>query len=429
MTQNYDQQFKKTQKQIEAIKLLAGNAKNIMLYGGSRSGKTLILCYAMIVRASKVKSRHAILRQRFNHAKRSIWLDTLKKVNSIAFPDLKPKLNNTDLYLTLANGSEIWVGGLDDEKNVEKILGNEYSTIYFNECSQIEYSSVQIARTRLAEKNELKKKTYYDQNPPTKSHWSYWLFEKHIDPIDEAPLPNPEDYASLLMNPQDNIENIDEEYLNLLSKMPEKDKNRFLLGLYNDESDGQVYYAFKREDHVKPVEKDFGTIFIGMDFNVDPMTATVMQYIDKTFYVFDEVYLNNSDTYKMAEALKAKGYAGAKIIPDSTGANRKTSGASDFQILKEYGFTIVHTRNPFVTDRVNNVNRLLSNNKIIIDPKCKKLINDLEKVSWKDNKLDQSGDNKHLTHISDSLGYACWSLDTFLKSTSKVEFQTQGRQR
>lgn len=428
MTQNSNV-FKKTDKQKEAIRLLTSNTKNIMLYGGSRSGKTLILCYAILVRAAKTKSRHAILRQKFNHAKRSIWLDTLKKTISIAFPNLKPKENNTDLYLKLANGSEVWVGGLDDEKNVEKILGNEYSTIYFNECSQIEYSSIQIARTRLAEKNILKKKTYYDQNPPTKSHWSYWLFEKKIDPIDEVPLENPEDYASMIMNPQDNIENIDEEYLNLLSKMPEKERNRFLLGLYNDESDGQVYYAFRREQHVTNIEKDIGTIFIGMDFNVDPMTATIIQYLDNCIYVLDEVYLNNSDTFKMTEALKQKGYSGALIIPDSTGANRKTSGHSDFKILQDAGFKIVPTRNPFVMDRVNNVNRLFSNNKIFIDPKCKKLINDLEKVSWKDNKLDQSGENKHLTHISDSLGYACWHLDTFHKSTAKVEFQTQGRRR
>lgn len=423
MTQN----FKKTEKQIEAIKLLGSEAKNIMAYGGSRSGKTFILVYAIIVRASKVKSRHVILRQNFSHAKRSIWLDTLKKVLAIAFPNLKPKPNSTDLYLTLANGSEIWVGGLDDEKNVEKILGNEYSTIYFNECSQIPYSSIQIAKTRLAEKNELTKKTYYDENPPTKSHWSYWLFEKHLDPIDEVPLTDPHNYVSILMNPKDNMDNIDEDYLNLLSKMPEKERKRFLDGLFNDESDGAVYYSFNRASHVAPVNRAPGTIFIGMDFNVDPMTAVIFQYIDSTFYVIDEVYLNNSDTYKMAFELKAKGFAGCKIIPDSTGANRKTSGSSDFNILRESGFVIESTRNPFVGDRVNNVNRLLQAGRIIIDPKCRKLINDLEKVSWKNNELDQSGSSKHLTHISDCLGYGCWKLDPFNRPVPKIEFISPGR--
>lgn len=414
-------EFKKTPKQIEATQIMASGARNIMLYGGSRSGKTFILCRNVVLRAAKEpNSRHAILRKNFNHAKRSLVLDTLPKVFSICFPDLKPHLNKTDYYYTLANGSEIWIGGLDDQDRVEKILGNEYSTMYFNECSQLDYSSVQIARTRLAQKNGLVKKTYYDENPPTKSHWSYWLFEKKLDPVADEPLSNPEDYVSLLMNPQDNIENIDEEYLKLLAQMPEKERNRFMLGLFNDESEGQVYYSFRRDVHVKPLERKQGTIFVGMDFNVNPMTAVVFQLINNQFCVIDEVYLENSDTFKMTDELKRKGYGGARVMPDSTGRNRKTSGQSDFDILKSAGFVIESTFNPFVGDRINNTNRLLSLGRVLIDPKCKKLINDLEKVTWKDNKPDQSGENKMLTHISDALGYGLWKLDPFVKSESKV---------
>jgi hypothetical protein len=48
--------FNKTDKQKEAIKLLSGPAKRIMLFGGSRSGKTAILIYALFVRALKKKA-------------------------------------------------------------------------------------------------------------------------------------------------------------------------------------------------------------------------------------------------------------------------------------------------------------------------------------------------------------------------------------
>jgi PBSX family phage terminase large subunit len=414
-------EFKKTTKQGEAVKLLSSSARNLMLYGGSRSGKTFILCYSVVVRAAKEpNSRHIILRKNFNHAKRSIWLDTLPKVLNVAFPNLRPRQNKTDFYLTLDNGSEIWVGGLDDSDRVEKILGNEYSTMYFNECSQIDYASIQLARTRLAQKNKLAKKTYYDMNPPTKSHWSYWLFEKGLDPESNEPLETPTDFASMLMNPFDNLDNIDADYIKLLEAMPEKEKNRFLLGLFNDESEGAVYYSFRRDDHVKPVSKLAGSIFVGMDFNVNPMTAVVFQHINNNFHIIDEVYLENSDTYKMADELKRRGYTGARVIPDSTGRNRKTSGQSDFDILKQSGFTIENTFNPFVGDRINNTNRLLASGRVIIDPKCKKLINDLEKVVWKDNKPDQSGANKMLTHISDALGYGLWKLEPFAKPDLRV---------
>ena len=405
-------EFKLTEKQCEAVKLLSSPARHIMLFGGSRSGKTFLAVRALIIRASKEKSRHVILRLNFNHIKTSIWLDTLPKVLKISFPDLTVEWNKTDYYITLPNGSEVWVGGLDDEKRVEKILGKEYSTMYFNECSQIPYKSIQIALTRLAEKNSLKKKAYYDQNPPGKKHWSYWLFEKKLDPVDNIPVETSR-YASILMNPKDNIDNIDPEYITeILDNLPEAQRKRFKDGEFSVDDDGAAYYAFDRDKIVKEIDKSYqvGQRCIGMDFNVQPMTAVVGHYINKKFYVMSEAFLENSDTFKMSTHLIKNGHRGANIYPDSTGSNRKTSGISDHQILEKDGFKIQFTRNPLVVDRVNNLNRLLREERIIIDPSCRKLINDLEKVSWKDGALDQKTD-KMVTHISDALGYWCWALD------------------
>lgn len=386
-----------------------------MLYGGSRSGKTFISVYALIVRACKEKSRHVILRLNFNHIKTSIWLDTLPKVLKIAFPDLSVEWNKTDYYISMPNGSEIWVAGLDDEKRVEKILGKEYSTIYFNECSQIPYKSIQVALTRLAEKNGLKKKAYYDENPPSKKHWSYWLFIKKIDPIDNIPV-DPEKYASLLMNPGDNLQNIDEDYITeVLDNLSETQKKRFRDGEFTSDDDGVAYYAFDRERHVKEIDKRVmsGQQLVGMDFNVNPMTAVISHYSNRSFYIFDEAFLENSDTFKMSDHLIRNGHKGANIYPDSTGKNRKTSGKSDHLILQESGFRVQYTRNPLVFDRVNNINRLFMENRIIISPNCKKLINDLEKVSWKDGQLDQKTDSM-VTHISDALGYLCWAIEPLM---------------
>lgn len=402
-------EFKKNEKQIEAINLLGGPQKHTFLYGGSRSSKTFTFIYAMIVRGSKAKSRHVILREHFNHAKTSIWMDTLPKVLQLCFPDLPVRWNKSDYFITLPNGTEIWIGGLDDVKRVEKILGKEYSTIFFNECSQLQYTSVAIALTRLAEKNDLINKAFYDANPPSKKHWLYWLFIKKVNPIESEPLEKPHNYQSMLMNPIDNLENIDPEYLDMLKSLPEKERNRFLHGVFNESDDGLAYYAFSAEKHVDDtIRKGPGTLYIGMDFNVMPMTATISQVVNGCLHVFDEVFLENSDTFKMSSTLLRKGYSG-QVIPDSTGKNRKTSGKSDHQILKDNGFAVMTTRNPFVTDRVNNINRLLDNGKIKIHPRCKKLINDLNKVSWKDNKLDQKSDPM-LTHISDCIGYTAWKL-------------------
>jgi phage terminase large subunit len=333
---------------------------------------------------------------------------------SLRFPGLPYKENKTDYYIELPNGSEVWIAGLDDAKRVEKILGKEYSTLYFNECSQISYKSIQVALTRLAEKNELTKKAYFDENPPSKKHWSYWLFFKHIDPIDNKPV-HKKSYSHILMNPEDNIENIDKDYLTeVLDKLSDADKDRFKYGKFAEEDDGQAYYAFNRDKHVTDFNPQLrGTTLVGMDFNVSPMTAVICAYQNGIFYVFDEAFLGEkgwADTFKMTAYLKEKGYSGAKIYPDSTGKNRRTSGKSDHLILEEAGFYVERTFNPLVIDRVNNINRLLTQDRIKIHESCHKLITDLEKVSWKDGVLDQKSD-KTLTHISDALGYLCWGID------------------
>jgi hypothetical protein len=215
------------------------------------------------------------------------------------------------------------------------------------------------------------------------------------------------------MNPVDNLANIDPEYISeILNNLPEAQRKRFKDGEFSSDDDGSAYYAFNRETHTLPLDQSLfiGQRLIGMDFNVQPMTAVVAHYINKKFYVLSEAFLENSDTFKMSTHLIRNGHKGANIYPDSTGANRKTSGISDHQILQNDGFKIQTTRNPLVVDRVNNINRLFREDRIIIDPSCKKLINDLEKVCWKDGSLDQKTD-KMLTHISDALGYLCWAID------------------
>lgn len=212
-----------------------------MLVGGSRSGKTFLLVYAILVRSLKCKSRHVILRKHFSHAKQSVWLDTIPKVIDLCFPALKGevKYNQTDWFLQIPNGSEIWVGGLDDKERTEKILGKEFSTIYFNESSEISYSSMNIAMTRLAEKNDLVKKIYFDCNPPKQSHWVYNMFIALRDHESNEPHSDPSDYASLFMNPVDNMANIDPDYIEkVLMKLPLKLRERFLEGRFGyDDTD------------------------------------------------------------------------------------------------------------------------------------------------------------------------------------------------
>lgn len=235
--------FRLTKKQEQQLELIASDATHIMAYGGSRSGKTFGFVRAVLIRALAHKSRHAMLRYRFNHIKASIVLDTLPKVMELCFPGVADncKLDKTDWYYTLPNGSEIWFGGLDDKERTEKILGQEYATLYLNECSQIPYASRNMAITRLAQKTPLRLKAYYDCNPPGMAHWTYRLFVEKRDPDRRTAVANPMNFAALMMNPQDNAENVPASYLEELQGMSEAMRRRFWLGQFADVSESALW--------------------------------------------------------------------------------------------------------------------------------------------------------------------------------------------
>lgn len=243
--------FKLTAKQIEAQAVFVGIAIYILLVGGSRSGKTFLILRNMVMRALKAPdSRHVMFRLRFNSIKASVVLDTFPKVMRLAFPQVDFKLDKTDWYATFPNGSQIWFAGLDDKERTEKILGMEFATIAFNECSQIPYASIELALTRLAQQVDqvvdgnaktMKPKAYFDENPPSKAHWSYRLFVQGIDPETKSPIRNPDDYAYFFIQPHDNIENISDGYISTLENMSGRMRRRFLEGKFGEAVSGALF--------------------------------------------------------------------------------------------------------------------------------------------------------------------------------------------
>lgn len=244
-------EFDFTAKQDEARRTVCKLFKFILLVGGSRSGKTFLILYCLILRAIKApNSRHAMFRLRFNSIKSSVILDTFPKVMRLCFPNVEVKLDKTDWYATFPNGSQLWFGGLDDKERTEKILGMEFVTIAFNECSQIPYNSVLMALTRLAQsvmqiiggkEQPMKPKAFFDENPPAKSHWSYRLFVQQIDPESKEPIRNPEEYGHFFLQPHDNAGNISNEYLTTLENMPGRMRRRFLEGKFGEDIAGALF--------------------------------------------------------------------------------------------------------------------------------------------------------------------------------------------
>ncbi len=306
--------FKKTARQVEAVKLLASAAIYILLFGGSRSGKTFIILFAIIVRAVKAPgSRHAVIRLHFNAVKQSIGLDTLPKVFQLCFPQLPYQLNKSDWCITLPNGSEIWLLGLDDKDRVDKILGKEFATIYFNESSELSWDAVETAITRLAQNcPEINNKIFFDCNPPSKVHWSYVLFIEKLHPVERTPLLHPGNYASMIMNPLDNVDNLPEGYIDEhLAGLSERKRQRFLLGIWLDDVEGALWTRDIINKYRVVNAPDLVRVVVG----VDP-AVTAKENSDYTGIVSAGI-AKDGHVYVLADAtIKGTPYEWAKVAID-----------------------------------------------------------------------------------------------------------------
>lgn len=175
---------------------------------------------------------------------------------------------------------------------------------------------------------------------------------------------------------------------------------------------GIIYYGFKREESVARHTNDIGVIHVGMDFNLDPMSAVLMTRKGDTLHIFDEIVMFGSNTDEMVAELRERYGNGTIVIyPDPASRQRKTSagGRTDLSILQNAGFEVrVRNSHAAVRDRINAVNsRLLSNDgqrRLYVDPKCKKVIESLERHTYKEGTSQPEKDG--FDHMNDALGYA-----------------------
>lgn len=185
---------------------------------------------------------------------------------------------------------------------------------------------------------------------------------------------------------------------------------------------GRVYYAFDRRETVRPCPYNaLLPLQVGMDFNVNPMSATLWQeQPDGDLWQIGEIVIPTSDTGEMARELKTRygkpeGFGHITVYPDPAGAQRKTSaqGKTDFSILREAGLTVcAMNAHPLVRDRVNLVNGkfLTADGKrhAFVDPSCRESIKCYEQLTYKEGTSDWDRSPEKslgLDHLPDATGY------------------------
>lgn len=190
-----------------------------------------------------------------------------------------------------------------------------------------------------------------------------------------------------------------------------------------------VYLSFDINRHVRSIQEisRHYPICWSWDFNIEPMACVIGQKIGGEFLIFDEIWLEEGSINEACETFLSR-YAGdcksniVYIYGDATGKARShQSRMSSYQIimnfLSEAGISYkmcVPESNPSQVDRINSVNQSLSGSEgksqVVIDPRCKELISDLETVVFGEGndikKSTRRGDPyRFRTHVSDAFGY------------------------
>jgi len=293
--------FRPTLRQREAIQLLKRPARYILLQGGSRSGKTTLIVYWCLHVCLKYPgARVLIARLHLSDLKISIINDTLPKVAYLMSENLgkyvESNYNKNENVLKFPNGSQLWLGGLSDKHRTEKILGTEFCFIYLAEITQIGYESFEMLCTRLAQKVGMRNRFAVDCNPAAKSHWGYWLFMKHQDPVDKTDK-NADQYATLIMNPYDNP-HLPEDYVESMSNYSLRNQQRFLRGEWLDDIEGALWkqeLIDRNRVNVKDVI-NFERIVLG----IDPAVTADKRSSNETGLIV--VGLTNKKGYVIADA-------------------------------------------------------------------------------------------------------------------------------
>jgi hypothetical protein len=101
----------------------ASRCEKAATFGGERRDPYQLKESWRLSQRARSFSQESLLPHHANAARASIALGTLPQVVQLCFPDMRLKEHRQDGYFALPNGSRVWVGGLDDDDRVEKILG------------------------------------------------------------------------------------------------------------------------------------------------------------------------------------------------------------------------------------------------------------------------------------------------------------------
>jgi phage terminase large subunit len=319
------------------------------------------------------------------------------------------KIKETDMSISFSNGSQIIMVGLDTE---EKLLSlNNISTVWVEEAYEVEQEKILQLNLRMrgaAKQQQL----ILSWNPISKHHYLY-----------DFSVVNPPNNSIYIHSVYKDNPFLSQEYIDALDEMAIRNPQKYRvygLGEWGVDSEGLIITNWRIEDF-EPL--DLAALGYehraGCDLGWIDKTAIIDSLYDrenKTIYVFNEFYKSGCQLSEIAAAIKEMNLTKTKLYVDS-------AEPRSIQYFKSEGINAVGANKG--RDSVKLGIMFLQDNTIIVHPKCKNFIMELENFSYIKSKLtgNFTEDTTHeFSHAIDACRYAYSDIytQTKLKSMNKA---------
>jgi len=362
---------------------------------GRRFGKSFLSMWEMARVARFPNKRVYYVAPSYRMAKQILWNQIKEELIKRRWVD---KINESDLTITLRNGSEI---GLRSADNYDSLRGISLDMVVLDEAAFMKEDVwTMVLRATLSDRNG---SALFISTPQGMGNWFYDLYTF---------AKNEEGWSAYQYTTIEGGNVTPEEVEAARGDLDPKTFQQEYEAKFTSTSNN-IYYAYAA-DNVKKFNDDIPThLHVGMDFNVGKMTSAVFAKCDGYIHQIDEIVLPNSNTEEMCQEIRNRYPENIiSVYPDPAGSARKTSssvGRTDHVILHEWGFKVYSPKaHPPIKDRFNSVNRMLcdasGDRRYFIDPKCKETMLTMAKHSYKLGSGIPDKDSG-LDHMGDSLGY------------------------
>ncbi len=382
----------KAQKEV-----FTSEARFRVLITGRRFGKTFLALNELAKFSRYPKKKVWYIAPTFRMCK-DIMLDPL--VEKMTKHKWISKVNYSDLTITLKNKSLIQLRSSD---NFNSLRGVGLDFICIDEFSDVdERAWFEVLRPTLSDKSR-EGSALFLGTPRGFGNWSYNLYTRQD---------NDKNWQSFQYTTLDGGQVSQSEIDQAKNDLDDRTFRQEYMASFEKYS-GQIYYNFDREQNViEQYAPTTNSIHIGIDFNIDPVSAVISEVKQDDLYVYDEIVIYSSNTDELVEEINNR-YSGKHIFvyPDPASKQRKTSagGRTDLSILKNAGYNVrVRNAHPLIRDRINAVNTKLKNAKgvrtLFIANNCKNVIKSIERQIYKEGTSLPDKENNY-DHMNDALGY------------------------